>query len=68
MPGKVLQVLVEVGATVSKGQALVIVEAMKMEHTVAAPFDATVRAVLVAVQEQVEADQPLVELEEGESA
>ncbi|MEK9969114.1 MAG: acetyl/propionyl/methylcrotonyl-CoA carboxylase subunit alpha [Ferrovibrio sp.] len=37
MPGKVVQVLVEEGAKVEKGQALMILEAMKMEHTIAAP-------------------------------
>ncbi|MCA9521990.1 MAG: hypothetical protein KC609_13500 [Myxococcales bacterium] len=67
MPGKVLQVLVEAGAEVTRGQPLVIVEAMKMEHTIAAPFDATVRALLVAALDQVDADQPLVELEAIES-
>jgi 3-methylcrotonyl-CoA carboxylase alpha subunit len=42
MPGKVLAVLVAEGAVVVKGQALVTVEAMKMEHTLTAPFEGTV--------------------------
>lgn len=45
MPGKVVQVMVEDGATVEKGQPLVILEAMKMEHTIAAPANGTVTAV-----------------------
>jgi len=40
MSGKVIQVLVEKGAPVKKGQPLLILEAMKMEHTIAAPATA----------------------------
>ena len=45
MPGRVISVLVECGADVSKGQALMIIEAMKMEHTIHASADGTVTAV-----------------------
>jgi 3-methylcrotonyl-CoA carboxylase alpha subunit len=53
MPGKIIQVLVKPGETVKKGQALAILEAMKMEHTLAAPGDATVASVEVAQGDQV---------------
>jgi 3-methylcrotonyl-CoA carboxylase alpha subunit len=42
MPGRIIAVEVAVGATVTKGQKLVTLEAMKMEHTLMAPFDGTV--------------------------
>ena len=45
MPGKIVRVLVGAGASVSKGEALVVLEAMKMEHTMKAPADATVKGI-----------------------
>ncbi len=42
MPGKVISVKVKAGDAVTKGQALLILEAMKMEHTLTAPFDGKV--------------------------
>ena len=42
MHGKVLALLVEQGARVTRGQRLAIIEAMKMEHTLIAPIDGTV--------------------------
>jgi 3-methylcrotonyl-CoA carboxylase alpha subunit len=45
MPGKVIAVMVEAGATVKKGQPLLILEAMKMEHTVTSPRDGRVAEV-----------------------
>jgi 3-methylcrotonyl-CoA carboxylase alpha subunit len=53
MPGKIIQLLVREGETVKKGQPLAVLEAMKMEHTLAAPAAATVEAVAVAVGDQV---------------
>ncbi|MEI9989565.1 MAG: acetyl/propionyl/methylcrotonyl-CoA carboxylase subunit alpha [Rhizomicrobium sp.] len=53
MPGKIIQVLVKSGDAVKPGQALAVLEAMKMEHTLAAPGAATVEAVAVAVGDQV---------------
>lgn len=66
MPGKVLQVLVEPGQSVAVGDGLVIVEAMKMEHRIAAEGDAVVRAVHVAAGQMVDGGAVLVELEYGE--
>jgi 3-methylcrotonyl-CoA carboxylase alpha subunit len=54
MPGQVLQVLVRAGETVKRGQPLMIVEAMKMEHAVVAPADGTVEAVTFAAGDRVE--------------
>ena len=53
MPGSVVQVLVEAGATVAKGDPLVVVEAMKMEHVIRAPHDGVVERVDVAVGDVV---------------
>jgi 3-methylcrotonyl-CoA carboxylase alpha subunit len=53
MPGKVIAVLVQAGATVERGAPLVIMEAMKMEHTITAPAAGTVQEILYRVGEQV---------------
>ncbi len=53
MPGTVIDVLVKAGDRVEKGAALVILEAMKMQHTIAAPAAGTVSAVYFAAGEQV---------------
>ena len=64
MPGKILTVRVEAGLAVAKGDTLIILEAMKMEHEVVAPHDGTVQQVLVQTGQQVEAGAVLVILEE----
>ena len=63
MPGLVRAVLVAAGQAVAKGDRLVVVEAMKMEHALSAPRDGRVAEVMVAEGEQVEAGAPLVRLE-----
>ena len=65
MPGKILAVLVETGESVSRGQPLVILEAMKMEHTVVAPADGIVAAVPYAAGEQVDEGAELIGFETG---
>ncbi|MBU6474686.1 MAG: acetyl/propionyl/methylcrotonyl-CoA carboxylase subunit alpha [Alphaproteobacteria bacterium] len=62
MPGKVVAVRVKAGAKVTKGQALVIVEAMKMEHTITAPVDGVVAAVNANVGDQVSEKHELIAL------
>jgi propionyl-CoA carboxylase alpha chain len=54
MPGSVVRVLVGEGDVVVAGQPIVVLEAMKMEHTVAAPAAGTVTSVAVSVGSQVE--------------
>ena len=63
MPGKVLRLDVVVGEHVSEGQVLVVLEAMKMEHTLKSPHDGRVVEVRAGVDDQVEADQILVVVE-----
>ena len=53
MHGKVLAVLVKQGASVARGQRLAIIEAMKMEHTLTAPFDGVVGEIAVEPDAQV---------------
>jgi 3-methylcrotonyl-CoA carboxylase alpha subunit len=60
MPGKVVAVLVSSGKEVSKGEPLVIMEAMKMEHTISAPSDGLVEEVLYQVGDQVADGAPLL--------
>ena len=65
LPGKIIDLRVKAGDKVSKGQALLVLEAMKMEHTLAAPADGTVKTVRYAVGEQVTEGAELVEFEDG---
>jgi acetyl/propionyl-CoA carboxylase alpha subunit len=63
MPGTVVRVLAGAGDAVAGGQALVVLEAMKMEHTVTAPVDGVVAEVRVASGDQVETGQVLAGIE-----
>ena len=54
MPGRVLEIRAAVGDTVTKGQTMLLLEAMKMEHHMTAPFDGTVTEVRVATGDQVD--------------
>jgi 3-methylcrotonyl-CoA carboxylase alpha subunit len=53
MPGRVTALLVEAGATVKRGTPLMVLEAMKMEHTINAPIDGVVKAIHYKVGDQV---------------
>ncbi len=63
MPGKVVKVLVTVGAAVEAGQGLVVVEAMKMQNEVKAPRAGVVSRVSAVEGATVGANEPLVVLE-----
>ena len=62
MPGKVVSFAVKAGDKVSKGQALAVMEAMKMEHTIAAPLDGVVQELLYAPGDQVTEGSELLKL------
>ncbi|UCG62383.1 MAG: hypothetical protein JSV52_03610 [Candidatus Zixiibacteriota bacterium] len=66
MPGKIVKIMVEVGDAVEEKQAMVIVEAMKMENQVNAKASGTVRAVNFAPGDQVDTESPIIELELAE--
>jgi 3-methylcrotonyl-CoA carboxylase alpha subunit len=65
LPGKIIDLRVKAGDTVSKGQPLLVLEAMKMEHTLTAPADGKIKSVRYAVGEQVAEGADLVEFEES---
>lgn len=62
MPGKILSVKTEVGASVKKGDVLIVLEAMKMENEIVAPEDGTVASVNTQAGSQVESGDTLVTL------
>ncbi|HKR92148.1 acetyl/propionyl/methylcrotonyl-CoA carboxylase subunit alpha [Novosphingobium sp.] len=64
MPGKVIAVEVAQGDAVTKGQKLLTLEAMKMEHTLTAPFNGVVAELNAAAGAQVQVDALLVRIEE----
>ncbi|MBB5389898.1 MULTISPECIES: acetyl/propionyl/methylcrotonyl-CoA carboxylase subunit alpha [unclassified Herbaspirillum] len=61
MPGKIVAILAQKGSIVEKGAPLLIMEAMKMEHTIAAPAGGTVEDMLYAVGDQVAEGAQLLE-------
>lgn len=63
MPGKVVSFAVQAGDTVTKGQPLAVMEAMKMEHTIAAPADGVVQELLYAPGDQVTEGAELIRIE-----
>ncbi len=65
LPGKIIDLRVKAGDSVSKGQPLLVLEAMKMEHTLSAPADGKIKSVRYAVGEQVPEGADLVEFEAG---
>lgn len=68
MPGSVVAVHVEAGERVTKGTPLIVVEAMKMEHTLVAPSDGIVGDLLARTGDQVKVDQPLLTVTPEESS
>ena len=62
MPGNIMKLNAKVGASVKKGDVLVVLEAMKMENDICAPADGVVASVEVALGATVETDAVLVTL------
>ena len=65
MPGRIVKVLVGEGDEVTDGQVLIVLEAMKMEHSLRAPYDGIVQSVAAASGDQVEAGQVLVVVDQA---
>lgn len=63
MPGKVIDIVVKPGDKLQKGDAILILEAMKMENVLKAEGDCSIKKVLVASSESVEKNQVLVEFD-----
>ena len=68
MPGKVIAVDVAAGQSVTKGQKLLTLEAMKMEHSLVAPFDGVVAELNASQGAQVQVDALLVRIEAAQAA
>ena len=66
MPGVITKVMVVVGDDVTKGQPLLALEAMKMEHVIRAPRAGRVRSVSASPGQMVQAGATLAELEDAE--
>ena len=64
MPGKVIKIKCGEGETVSTGQTLAIIEAMKMENNINAHRDAVIKKILVREGDQVNLSDPIIEFEE----
>jgi propionyl-CoA carboxylase alpha chain len=67
MPGSVVGVAVEPGTEVAAGEAVLVLEAMKMQHTVTAPQAGVVSEINVSVGDQVAAGDVLAVVQEEES-
>ncbi len=65
MPGKVIKLLAQLGDAVNEGDAVIIVEAMKMEHTLRAPMSGKIIELKCEEGQQVDANVPLLEIEEA---
>jgi acetyl/propionyl-CoA carboxylase alpha subunit len=63
MPGKVLELLAKEGDTLSKGDNILILEAMKMENVIKAEVDCVIKKIHISSQQNVEKNQVLIELD-----
>ncbi len=63
MPGKVLEILVEIGDEVSLGTPLMIVESMKMENTISSTMSGKVSNIFISIDDSVQYDQIMIEIE-----
>lgn len=63
MPGKVTKILVKLNEKVTKGQAVIVMEAMKMEYTLKSDMDAKVTKIFCTVGEQVKLGQILLHMD-----
>ena len=66
MPGKILEILCSIGDQVEQGQTLIVMEAMKMEHRIAANGPGEIVAIHHEVGEQVDAGATLIDIEDSE--
>jgi 3-methylcrotonyl-CoA carboxylase alpha subunit len=68
MPGQVISIEIALDETVASGQKLMVLEAMKMEHSITAPFDGIVREIGPALGDQVSHDALLIRIEAPQKA
>ena len=63
MPGLILKLMVKVGDQIKEGEALIILEAMKMENILSSPVDGTIKEIKVKPQQTVEKNNVLINFE-----
>lgn len=66
MPGRIVKIFVNIGDKITKGQELLVVEAMKMESKIISPFDGVVKEIFYSSGDQIEANVPLMEINQEE--
>ncbi len=67
MPGRIIKLMVKPGDKILKGQELLVIEAMKMENKISAPFDGVIEDIFYEIGDQVEANVPLMEITQAEA-
>ena len=63
VPGKVAKIFAKKGQAIKKGSVIVIIEAMKMEHSIVAPYDGIIKNINVKEFEQVDEGLTLIEMD-----
>ena len=63
MPGKIVDIIAEVGAKVKEGESLIILEAMKMQNEISSPASGTVKEIFIRVGDIVNKEDVLIEVE-----
>ena len=66
MPGKIFKILLDSGQVVTKGDPVLIVEAMKMQHEITSGVDGVVAEVFVKLDQQVAANDMMIDITEVE--
>ena len=65
MPGKIIDILVEVGSEIKEGESIIILEAMKMQNEISSHVSGTVKSVDVKKNDSVMKDDVLIEIQKG---
>ena len=63
MPGRVLDIMLDIGGSVVKGESVLVLEAMKMENVIKSPTDGVVKRITVEKNQAVEKNEVLIEFE-----
>ena len=63
MPGRVLDIMLDIGSSVVKGESVLVLEAMKMENVIKSPTDGVVKRITVGKNQAVEKNEVLIEFE-----
>jgi len=63
MPGRVLDIMLDIGSSVVKGESVLVLEAMKMENVIKSPTDGVVKRITVEKNQAVEKNEVLIEFE-----